>query len=154
MRASILIPGFLMLAAFASGQGMRDSSSVVAVSAAPDTVHAGVGETVAFEVSMTIDDGWHLYAHGDSTYYGISLNPPDDLPLAAVEITYPEGHWGKFLGEDVRLLEKTVTIALTGILMVASEAPLTVELEIQACDDKSCLAPAWIPVQVVVLPNR
>ena len=38
------------------------------------------------------------------------------------------------------------------VLVTAPEAPLTWELELQACDDKSCLAPAWVPVTVTVLP--
>jgi len=144
----------IMVATVASGQGMRDSSSVVTVSVAPDTVRASVGETVQFDVSMEIDKGWHLYAHGDKTYYGISLNMPEDLPLAGVKVAYPEGHMGKFLGDPVRLLEKSETITVSGIVMVAPEKPLSMEFELQACDDKSCLAPAWIPVQVVVLPHE
>lgn len=143
----------LSLALPVLGQGMRDSSSVVAVSVAPDTVRAGVGGTVAFTVTMAIEDGWHLYAHGDPVYYGISLNAPEaGLPLAGVKVAYPAGHEGEFLGETVTLLEKTEEIRVEGLLMVQPEAPLTWELELQACDDKSCLAPAWVPVSVTVLP--
>ncbi len=154
MRHMIMAFALILTAVVASGQGMRDSASVVTVSVVPDTVRASVGETISFEVNMEIDKGWHLYAHGDKTYYGISLNLPDGLPLAGVKVTYPEGHMGKFLGDDVRLLEKNETITMSGILMVAPEEPLSLEFELQACDEKSCLAPAWIPVQVVVLPHE
>jgi hypothetical protein len=154
MRQLIVVLVLALMATVSSAQGMRDSASVVTVSVAPDTVRASVGETITVTVGMEIDKGWHLYAHGDKTYYGISLNLPEGLPLAGVKVNYPEGHMGKFLGDDVRLLEKTETITLTGILMVAPEKPLDLEFELQACDDKSCLAPAWIPVQVVVLPHE
>lgn len=153
MKTLTLLAAVLLLpAAPAAAQGMRDSSSVVAVTVAPDTLRAGVGGPVAFTVTMEIQEGWHLYAHGDPVYYGISLNPPEDLPLAGLKVTYPAGHEGKFLGEKVILLEKTQSLQVEGILMLQPEAPLTLELELQACDDKSCLAPAWVPVQVTVLP--
>ncbi|HPF36819.1 MAG TPA: protein-disulfide reductase DsbD family protein [Candidatus Krumholzibacteria bacterium] len=152
MKTLLLCAALLLTALPATAQGMKDSSSVVTVTTAPDTVRAGVGGTVAFTVTLAVQDGWHLYAHGDPTYYGISLNAPENLPLAGVQVEYPAGHQGKFLGETITLLEKTVEIGVEGMLMVQPEAPLTWELELQACDDKSCLAPAWVPVTVTVLP--
>jgi len=153
MRTIAVTVAVLMIAAACFGQGLRDSSTVVAVAAA-DTVHAGVGETVSFSVTMTIDEGWHLYANGDPQYYGISLNPPEGLPLANLQIAYPEGHMGTFLGDDVRLLDHEESLTVSGILMVQPEEPFAFELELQACDDKSCLAPAWIPVPLTVLPKE
>lgn len=143
----------ILAATVCLGQEMRDSSSVVAVTAT-DSVRAGVGETVAFSVTMTIDEGWHLYANGDPQYYGISLNPPEGLPLANLKVAYPEGHMGEFLGEKVRLLDREETLEVSGILMVQPEVPFAFELELQACDDKSCLAPAWVPVPLTVLPKE
>lgn len=152
MRIATAILCLSLLVSVAAAEGMRDSSSVVAVTAAPDTLHAGVGGTVEFTVTMEIQDGWHLYAHGDPVYYGITLHAPEDLPVAALKVDYPKGHEGKFLGEKVQLLEHTETLSVSGLLMVQPEKPLELELELQACDDKSCLAPAWIPVCVTVLP--
>ena len=154
MRTIAVIAVVLIVAGACLAQGMRDSSSVVAVTAAPDTVYAGVGGAVAFTVSMTIEEGWHLYAHGDTTYYGISFNPPEESPLAGLKVAYPAGHEGKFLGEKVTLLEKTETLEVSGLVLVQPEAPVVFELELQACDDKSCLAPAWVPVTITVLPEE
>lgn len=154
MRIIAVIAVVMMLAGACLAQGMRDSSSVVTVTADPDTVHAGVGGSVAFTVTMTIDEGWHLYAHGDPVYYGISFNPPEESPVAALEVAYPEGHEGTFLGEKVTLLEHTETFEVSGLLMLQPEAPIGFELELQACDDKSCLAPAWVPVPITVLPEE
>ena len=145
---SVVITTVLLLAAIAAlGQGMRDSSSVVSVKA-PAAVNADVGETVGITVAIDIDKGWHLYAHGDTTYYGISVTGLDTLPLAAVKVEYPAGHMGRFLGEKVRLLEGSQELTITGVLMAELDEPLVFELECQACDAKSCLAPAWIPFEV------
>jgi thiol:disulfide interchange protein len=153
MRTIAVTAAVLMIAAACFGQGLRDSSTVVSVTAA-DTVNASVGETVTFTVTMTIDEGWHLYANSDPQYYGISMNPPEGLPLANLQVVYPEGHMGKFLGEDVRLLAHQESLTVSGILMVQPEEPFAFELELQACDDKSCLAPAWISVPLTVLPKE
>ncbi|MBU0740775.1 protein-disulfide reductase DsbD N-terminal domain-containing protein [bacterium] len=150
----VLITAVLLLAAIAAvGQGMRDSSSVVSVRA-PAAVSADVGETVSITVGIDIDKGWHLYAHGDTVYYGISVTGLDTVPLAAVAVDYPAGHRGKFLGETVTLLAGKEELTITGVLMAELDAPLAFELECQACDAKSCLAPAWIPFEVAVRPKE
>ncbi len=151
MRQVVIAAVLLLAALTALGQGMRDSSAVVSVKA-PAEVSANVGGTVSITVGLDIDKGWHLYAHGDTTYYGISVTGLDTVPLAAVKVAYPVGHKGKFLGEKVTLLEGKEELTITGILMVELDEPLVLELECQACDAKSCLAPAWIPFTVAVRP--
>jgi len=153
MRPILITTAFLIAAVAALAQGMRDSSAVVSVTA-PAEVFANVGGTVSIPVDIEIDKGWHLYAHGDTTYYGISVAGLDTLPLAAVAVDYPAGHEGKFLGETVILLEGAERLTITGILMTELDEPLCFELECQACDDKSCLAPAWIPFEVAVKPEE
>jgi hypothetical protein len=56
-----------------------------------------------------------------------------------------------FLGEKVKLYEGENVITLTGVLMSMPTEPLTVELELQACDDKSCLPPSFVPVNFTVV---
>ena len=153
MRIAMITVCVLLAMSVAFGQGMRDSSSVVSVNA-PASIHAEVGETISLTVDIDIDKGWHLYAHGDTTYYGIAVAGLDTLPLAAVKVAYPKGHMGKFLGHTIRLLSGTETLTISGVLMSQLDEPLKFELECQACDDKSCLAPAWIPFQTVVLPKE
>lgn len=153
MRPILIISALLIAAVTVLAQGPRDSSAVVSVEA-PVEVAANVGGTVSITVGIEIEKGWHLYAHGDTTYYGISVAGLDTVPMAAVKVAYPAGHRGKFLGETVTLLEGTEELTITGILMAELDAPLCFELECQACDDKSCLAPAWIPFEVAVRPEE
>ena len=133
---------------------MRDSATVVTATVAPETLRAAVGDPVRLTVTMTIADGWHLYAHGDSTYCGINIAGLDSLPLAAVRVDYPAGHPGTFLGAPVQLLRGTEQAVVTGYLTALPAGPLHLELECQACDEKSCLAPAWLPLDVTVLPKE
>lgn len=153
MRSSIVLILVLLIAAAAPAQGLKDSSSVVSVSA-PSSVRASVGSTLEIPVEIRIDKGWHLYAHGDTAYYGIAVAGLDTVPLAAVKVDYPAGRLGEFLGYPVRLLEGAQTLTLRGVLMSELDASLRFELECQACDDRSCLAPAWIPFETAVLPEE
>ncbi len=149
----IVLAAALLAAGVATAQ-LRDSATVVTATVRPETLRAAVGDEVRLTVRMTIADGWHLYAHGDGDYYGINIAGLDSLPLAAVRVDYPAGHRGTFLGRPVTLLKGTEEATVTGYLTALPDRPLHLELECQACDEKSCLAPAWLPLDVVVLPKE
>ena len=144
----------LLTAAAATAQGLRDSGSVVKMTVQPKSVTAAVGDQVSWTVTLDIDKGWHLYAHGDPKYYGIAVTGLDSLPLVGAEVAYPAGKKGKFLGEAVQLLEGRQSLTIGGFLAAEPTGPMLLELELQACDEKSCLAPAYLQVQLVVEPKR
>jgi hypothetical protein len=157
IRRPNLSPALLLLllvATAASAEGLRDSSSVVKLTVQPASVSAAVGDQVTWKVELDIEKGWHLYAHGDPKYYGIALAGLDSLPLAGAEVAYPAGKKGKFLDETVQLLEGRQTLTVSGFLVAEPAGPMLLELELQACDQRSCLAPAWLPIQLVVEPKR
>jgi hypothetical protein len=141
----------LMICVATSAMAFKDSSTVVTVTAVEDTITASVGSKVSLEIKFTCDDHWHLYAPGDPVYYGINVAGVDTLPLAVAKVNYPEPHEGTFLGEKVKLYEGENIIEITGVLMSMPEKPMVVELELQACDDKSCLPPSFIPISFTVV---
>ncbi len=141
----------LMLCLAANAYAFKESSTVVTVSAVEDPGFASVGSKVSLEIKFICDEHWHLYAPGDPVYYGINVAGVDSLPLAVAKIKYPEPHDGIFLGEKVKLYEGENVITLTGVLMSMPTEPLTVELELQACDDKSCLPPSFVPINFTVV---
>lgn len=141
----------LMLCLAANAYALKDSATVVTVSAVEDTIFAAVGSKVSLGIKFVCDEHWHLYAPGDPVYYGINVAGVDSLPLAVAKVNYPEPHDGEFLGEKVKLYEGENVITLTGVLMSMPTEPLTVELELQACDDKSCLPPSFVPVNFTVI---
>lgn len=155
MSRRLLPLSILLLAAtFASAQGLRDSGSVVKMTVQPKSVIAAVGDQVSWTVTLDIDKGWHLYAHGDPKYYGIAVTGLDSLPLLGAEVAYPAGKKGKFLDETVQLLEGRQALTIGGFLAAEPVGPMLLELELQACDEKSCLAPAFLQVQLVVESKR
>jgi hypothetical protein len=137
-------------AGLALGQ-MKGSADVVKVSAAPATLNAAPGDEVAFAVKVDIQNTWHLYAHGDTTFIGLDLVPDEEFPLADFAATYPAGHEGEFFGEKVMMIEGKEQIAVTAKVpsdLAPGEHVLGLKVTAQACDDKTCLAPAYIPVRV------
>jgi hypothetical protein len=130
---------------------MKGSADVVKVSASPTTLNAAPGAEVEFAVKVDIANTWHLYAHGDTTFIGLDLVPDEGFPLADFAAVYPEGHEGEFFGEKVMMIEGKESIAVTAKVpadLAAGEHALGLKVTAQACDDKTCLAPAYIPVGI------
>lgn len=129
-----------------------DSAAVVRATLRPAVVAATPGRPYAFAVDFTVREGWHLYAHGDTVFYGVDLTGLAPGPLAGASVVHPEGRPGDFFGTPVRLLAGRQTIAVRGVLPDSCRAGarrVELVLEVQACDSGSCLAPARI-----VLPLR
>ncbi len=129
-----------------------DSAGVVTAALRPTVLTATAGRPYAFAVEFTVRRGWHLYAHGDTVFFGVDLTGLAPGPLAGASVAHPAGRPGDFFGTPVRLLAGRQTIAVRGVLPDSCRAGarrVELVLEVQACDDAVCLAPARI-----VLPLR
>ena len=142
----------LLIAATAVAAGPRGSADVVEATAAQAVVTAAPGERAAFAVTVTIAPRWHLYAHGDTTFIGVDLVPTETFPLQDFRAEYPEGEPGEFFGEKVHMLAGENVITASGVVPagMTGEQPLELLLTVQACDDRMCLAPAQLPVNLTV----
>lgn len=130
---------------------MKGSADVVKVSAAPGKLVAKAGTEVTFAVKVDIQDTWHLYAHGDTSFIGVDLVPDDGFPLVDFAAVYPKGHEGEFFGEKVWMIDGKESIAVTATVpkdLPAGDHALGFKVTAQACDDKTCLAPAYLPVAI------
>jgi hypothetical protein len=133
-----------------TGPGL-DSSAVVNLSVRPRQTRAARGEQIVLRFLLDVDERWHLYAHEDTSFYGIELELPEESPLEDIKVLYPKGQEALFFGEKVQVLEGRFGVSLAGT--VAAEAVPTThhlrfKMAVQACDDKRCLAPAFMPVEV------
>jgi len=131
----------------------KGSADVVKVTPGKTVVTAAPGGRVAFAIEVDIAERWHLYAHGDTTFIGVDLVPSETFPLQEFSAEYPEGHEGEFFGEKVHMIEGHNIIKATALVpaeMAAGEHPLELALTVQACDDKTCLAPARVPVAITL----
>jgi len=142
----------LLLAGAALAAGPRGSADVVKVAPAAKVVTAAPGSRVDFAVNVDIAAHWHLYAHGDSNFIGIDLVPDDTFPLEDFRAEYPAGREGEFFGEKVRVIEGGQAIKASALVPagMTGEQPLELHLTVQACDDRTCLAPAKVPVTLTV----
>jgi len=141
----------LIVAAVPACAQMKGSADVVKVKPAPAAVVAAADGPVTFAVKLDIERKWHLYAHGDTTFIGVDLLPDEGFPLEDFSAVYPKGHEGEFFGEKVFMLEGKNEIEVSARVpadLTTGTHTLDLKLTVQACDDKTCLAPAYIPVQV------
>ena len=151
MRKFAFVLMAVVLMAGAAQAQMKTSADVVKAEPATSVVAAPAGQRVAFDIKMNISTKWHIYAHGDTNFIGVDLVPSEMFPLDDFQAEYPQGHEGEFFGEKVFMIEGKDLIKASAMVpagMPAGEYPLEFEITVQACDDKTCLAPAYLPVAV------
>jgi len=147
-RLTLMIALFSLLVA-GSALAMKGSADVVKVKPATANLSAAAGERIDFEVKVDIDKTWHLYAHGDSNFIGIDLVPVEGCFLKDLKVEYPHGHEGEFFGEKVMMISGSVAIkgnALVPADTKAGQYEQGFTVTAQACDDKTCLPPADLPL--------
>ncbi len=139
----------LMMVAGSAMAGMRGTEDVVKVSAEKAALAGVSGARVEFAIKLDITKKWHIYAHGDSNFIGVDLTPAKAFPLTELKAEYPHGHAGEFFGEKVVMIEGKDVIKISALIpagLAKGKHALEFSITAQACDDKSCLAPADLPV--------
>jgi thiol:disulfide interchange protein DsbD len=146
-----IVLALVMLLAGSAIAQMKTSADVVKAEPAVATVSAAAGQRVDFTIKLDIAKKWHIYAHGDTNFIGVDLVPSEYFPLEDFKAEYPHGHEGEFFGEKVKMIEGKETITASALIpegMPAGEYPLEMGVTVQACDDKTCLAPVDLPVAI------
>ncbi len=149
MKRLTMMMALILLLLAGSAFAMKSSADVVTVKPATAQLSAAPGERVHFEVKVDIAKKWHLYAHGDSNFIGIDLVPAEGFPLQDLKAEYPHGHEGEFFGEKVLMIAGKVVIKASALVPATAKAgkhELPLSVTAQACDDKTCLPPADLPV--------
>lgn len=141
---TIVVAVMVILGGFCSQVWAKGSETVVKTSA---SIKSEGGATVLL-VRLEVEKGWHVYA-----------NPPgnDDLKSVATsvslaggtkaEVTYPSGKQviDPVVG-NYRVYEGTEEIRIK--LASQPAGPVKVSVSFQACNEKSCLQPAKVMLEV------
>lgn len=111
------------------------------------------GSTIQGVVVFKIAEGWHVNSHAPTHDYligtALELEPKEGYIVS--DIRYPKGKLMKFeFSEDsLNVYEGTVllfiSVRVSEKLSVMQDT-LFGKLQLQACNDKICLAPSWIPI--------
>jgi len=140
----------LVTTGFALG-AMKSSADKVKATAQPAALSSAPGDTVSFEVKLDIQKKWHIYAHGDTNFIGVDLVPDEGFILEDFQAEYPAGHEKEFFGDMVFMIEGKDVIKASALVpadLAKGEHEISFSVTVQACDDKMCLAPAYLPVAV------
>jgi DsbC/DsbD-like thiol-disulfide interchange protein len=125
----------------------KKSDSVVKLTAAAGRPAADGSQLVT--VALAIDKGWHIYANP------VGLKDLEDAQTvvmvrsADARVEYPAGTLvqDKLVG-DYRIYENTVEIRAIVRRQPGESGPLEVSVRFQACNDRTCLAPAQVTLKV------
>jgi hypothetical protein len=129
----------------------KNSADVVKATATADKPDADGKQTVT--ITLNIEKPWHLYANPvglkDLTDNQTVVTFNAGGKAIKANVTYPEG---KLLKDDIvgdyKVYEETATIKATVVHAKDDTRPLTVEVRVNACNDKRCLLPGTITVPV------
>jgi hypothetical protein len=144
----------MMLVAGSAMAAMKGTNDVVKVSVGKGTLTAPAGSRFDFTIKLDIAKKWHIYAHGDSNFIGVDLVADKSLPLEDLKTVYPQGHEGEFFGDKVVMIDGREVIKVSALVpagLAKGKHELKFFVTAQACDDKSCLAPADLPVSLTLM---
>ncbi|MCX6133995.1 MAG: thioredoxin fold domain-containing protein [Ignavibacteriales bacterium] len=143
--------------AFQIGGGPSSSAGKVRAESKLSVDKAAAGSTLKAAVILKIADGWHINSNTPTYDYLIatSIEPPQREGFIVTDLRYPKGEKLKFgFAEDsLSVYEGTPVIFLTIKLsskVSAGYDTLRAKLQVQACNDQVCLAPATIDVNMPI----
>ncbi len=148
LAALVLLTGVLSTA---SADPPKNSVDVVKATVTADKPDAEGKQTVT--ITLNIAKPWHLYANPvdnkDLLDTQTVVNVSAATKPAKVDLTFPAGKLQKddIVG-DYRIYEDTVTIKAAVVRAKGDTSPLAVEVKINACNDKTCLLPGKIKLDV------
>ncbi len=151
-RFAVLPAGLVLLAAgpLALARAVK-SDSAVKVTATATRPDADGNQVVT--LNLDIKETYHLYANPvgneglEDSQVVVGVNAREKP--ADVKVEYPEGKLVKDAAVgDYRTYEGKVTIKARVRRAKGDTSPLEVSIQVQACNDKGCLLPATIKVQV------
>jgi uncharacterized protein YyaL (SSP411 family) len=141
----------------AEAKPLTDKHGVLTIKA-PPSVTIEAGGTVEIPLTLAIRDGYHLYANDPGSEDVI----PTAVTMARVEgialddVDYPKGTPRTLEAngpEKLNLYEKEVSINVrvrADRSLTPGRKGVTLRVKYQACNDRSCLAPATLEVPVTV----
>lgn len=143
---------------FVEGSGFMDSTLdrvEVSVMSRHDVLVSG--DEAVIVIMMDIEEGWHLNANAPTFDYliGVELKmDPGDLGMVS-DIQYPKPlqYEFDFAGDELAVYENETPILLkimTSGDLSPGEYHVSGELQLQACSDSVCLAPATTGVEFTI----
>ncbi len=128
----------------------KKSDTVVKASAAAGKLDANGKQTVT--LTLKIDDGWHLYANPvpkDFPGVPVEVSVEAKVKPADVKVEYPKGKVVKdAMFGDHQVYEKSAVIKINVERAKGDSGPLSLNIKVQTCNDRTCLTPGTIKLKV------
>jgi thiol:disulfide interchange protein DsbD len=115
------------------------------------------GSEVKLAVKVNIEDGWHINSNKPNEDYLIPTELTIDTTYFKLKkVAYPQAHDFKFSFSEKPLSVYEGQIFIGSLIEVSKdiepgEYPLIINLDYQACNDRSCLAPTSVQDTLMVI---
>jgi len=153
----LFLLSFLLFSAQAFCQfGLQEDLINIKTYQSFDKVYTSSEFKMAIEID--VDEGWHINSHKPYDDYLIPTEVilPENPNFTLQKVAYPEPHDFKLAFSEEPLSVWEGKVFFGALVKVAEnlepgEYQLIVELNYQACNDMSCLAPTYIADTIVVV---
>ncbi|HEY7544225.1 MAG TPA: protein-disulfide reductase DsbD domain-containing protein [Blastocatellia bacterium] len=139
------------LSATAAAQG-SDAVVHAKVEQSPYKIKPGVAAPV--EIIIDIDAGYHINSNKPAEEFliGTSLKLDNLTGITFGRVVYPKAKTQKFdfSEKPMSVYEESVVLKFTARAAAAGNYTLKAKLTVQACDDKACLRPATIDIDIPI----
>ena len=146
--------GALIALGLSVGPEVAQTGDVLRVQV-PGEIQCAAGKATVVEVQMSVRAGFHVQANPVRNRFlkPIVLDVPTTQTVVTGPPRYPESKIMRLDGSDEDLVIYDGTFSIRLPLAVASDAPvgpvtLRGVLRYQACDDRHCLFPAEVPIEL------
>ncbi|GMU91320.1 MAG: hypothetical protein AMXMBFR4_03780 [Candidatus Hydrogenedentota bacterium] len=135
----------------------RASKDVVAVTTALDQTGVQPGGAIRAAIILDIEKGWHVNSSQPLEKYliatKVAFEPADGIAID--EIRYPKGEvmTFSFSKSPLSVYEgKTIIGAVIRVNegAVPGAIPLKGSVQVQSCDDSTCLMPSQVPIEITI----
>jgi thioredoxin:protein disulfide reductase len=154
--ALVRVAAFALLAVALATPAARAQQNDVVHIAAPKTVTARQGEAIEVPLTLTVAEGYHVNSNAPTDPYLIGLRLTWNAgPLEAPEISFPKAQTEKFGFSETALSVFAGEFRVVTKFRVAGNAPTGLgivkgKLRFQACNDRMCLPPKTLDVELPV----
>jgi DsbC/DsbD-like thiol-disulfide interchange protein len=153
----LLLTGFFLVTPLSARQNGGSSESKIEVSSKLSVDKATAGSMFKVAVILKIAEGWHINSNTPTYDYliGTSLAPIQREGVIVTDVRYPSGERTKFgFAEDSLSVYQGSPVIFFTVKLSDKVRPgkdtLRAKVEVQACNNQVCLAPASIDVTIPV----
>ena len=154
MKLRITLFLFILIGCLSATAAAQGSDTVVRAKVGQSPYKIKQGVAAPIQIIIDIDTGYHINSNKPAEEFliGTSLKLDNLEGVTVTRVIYPKAKIQKFEFSEkpMSVYEESVVLKFTARAAAAGDYTLKAKLTVQACDDKACLRPATIDIDIPI----